>query len=108
MRRRCVFLNVEDSMRSRDSLGGVGDDNNNPASADGGAGHPERCHPMAPDIYLGSMPGLVSFYHSSARSVAVVFAPSIGVATALRALQGVAGAAGVVIASAVVSDIAGC
>lgn len=39
-------------------------------------------------------------------SVAVVLAPGIGTVLALRTLQGVAGAAGVVIARAVVSDIA--
>ncbi|KAE8766059.1 Bcr/CflA family efflux MFS transporter [Georgenia thermotolerans] len=39
-------------------------------------------------------------------SVAVVLAPSIGMVIALRAVQGVSGAAGVVIARAVVSDIA--
>lgn len=39
-------------------------------------------------------------------SVAVVLAPTIGVVMALRAVQGVAGAAGVVIARATVSDIA--
>ncbi|MEH0108807.1 multidrug effflux MFS transporter [Tersicoccus sp. MR15.9] len=39
-------------------------------------------------------------------SVLIVFAPSIGVMIALRALQGAAGAAGVVIARAIVADIA--
>lgn len=39
-------------------------------------------------------------------SVAVVFAPTIGVVMALRAVQGIAGAAGVVVARAAVSDIA--
>ncbi|MPV89628.1 Bcr/CflA family efflux MFS transporter [Georgenia ruanii] len=39
-------------------------------------------------------------------SVAVVLAPSIGLVIALRVVQGVSGAAGIVIARAVVSDIA--
>ncbi|WP_127125868.1 multidrug effflux MFS transporter [Georgenia sp. SYP-B2076] len=39
-------------------------------------------------------------------SVAIVLAPTIGVVIALRVVQGVSGAAGVVIARAVVSDIA--
>ena len=47
--------------------------------------------------------GIVLFLLSSA---AVVLAPSVGAVMALRAVQGAAGAAGVVIARAVVSDIA--
>ncbi|WP_256128154.1 multidrug effflux MFS transporter, partial [Arthrobacter sp. SDTb3-6] len=41
-----------------------------------------------------------------ATCIAIVFAPSIGAVIGLRAVQGVSGAAGVVIARAVVSDIA--
>nr|WP_224760717.1 MFS transporter [Salinibacterium sp. ZJ450] len=105
--------------------------------------------PMATDMYLASMPRLVSYFETSASAVqltlttymvgmalgqfllgpvsdvlgrrrlmiagnvlflitsaAIVFAPSIEVVIAIRGVQGVAGAAGVVIARAVVSDIA--
>ncbi|OMH34525.1 multidrug transporter [Tersicoccus sp. Bi-70] len=105
--------------------------------------------PLATDMYLASMPGLSTWFGTSASavqltlttymvgmalgqffigpvsdvlgrhrllvagnalfllcSVLIVFAPSIGVMMALRALQGAAGAAGVVIARAIVADIA--